>query len=270
MFFNILHGGEERIFKIKSYIEDQKVTFLAMSELNHWKKEDLQKFGDELGLSYTLFLSTKHGYHLGVASYYPLILISKENDSFWHHGYIYVHVKQLNVGIFVTHLSPHNLIVRRWEASQILEIWQDTIPHVPLLVFGDLNTLSPIDAIKHTHLPNIFMESTQLSSKFLNREMEIDYSPMNILLSKLSDTLLNIRFEVDEERSSTSVPTGLTEDYMHAAPMRLDYALSSEINTYFSWIHKTEKTWSLSDHLPLIVQKCTSDFPEDGEKKIGL
>ena len=54
-----------------------------------------------------------------------------------------------------------------------------------------------------------------------------------------------------------SVPTLINEDVMHAASMRLDYAMVNapltERCTISSWITRDAQTERLSDHYPLVV-----------------
>ena len=249
IFYNVLHGGEDRLSNITAYIKSHSaLDFLALAELNHWGKDKLQRFGEELGMPHTYFLYTKHGYHLGIVSRHSFDILSKvTQQGLWHHGHIYVHVPRLDISILVTHLSPHKSTVRRWECTQILKTWDKQLP---LLVLGDLNTLSPLDAPTHDSLPDLFVNDTRLSQKFLNERSNIDYLPMEILLSgPLFDAGL-------VTGAMQSVPTGLTQDFMHAAPMRLDYALASQQNAFVAGVDSNEVTWLLSDHLPLLVQMC--------------
>jgi endonuclease/exonuclease/phosphatase family metal-dependent hydrolase len=250
MFFNIFHGGESsgssRLQRITNYVQSQRLDFLGLSELNHFSERKLQKFGESVGMPHTFFLYTRHGYHLGVVSRHPFDLVSKETEEPWHHGHIYVYVKSLRVSVLVTHLSPHKSTVRRWESSKILETWQQEM--APLLVLGDLNTLSPLDAGDHASLRSIFLSDTRLSKKFLDEDLNIDYVPIRMLLSELHDAGLGT--------SGPTVPTDLTDDSMHAARMRLDYALSSEKDRYVAWTDNTKETRMLSDHFPLVVLRC--------------
>ena len=248
MFFNILHGGEDRLDRIVNYVRDSQLDFLGLSELNHFSDRKLQQFGASVGMPHTYFLYAKSGYHLGVVSKHPFDMISKETEELWHHGHIYVYLKALKVSIFVTHLSPHKSTVRRWEASKILETWQREM--APLLVLGDLNTLSPLYAAEHATLRSLFLSDPRLSKKFLDAEQNIDYVPMRMLLTELHDAGLGT--------SGYTVPTDLTDDSMHAARMRLDYALSSEKNRYIARTDDAQRT--LSDHFPLVVQRC--DFAQ--------
>ena len=53
-----------------------------------------------------------------------------------------------------------------------------------------------------------------------------------------------------------SVPTLINEDVMHAAPLRLDYALANaalaERCTISTWLTRDAETERLSDHYPLL------------------
>ena len=78
---------------------------------------------------------------------------------------------------------------------------------------------------------------------------EVDYAPMAALLEGLSDV---------GTPNDYSVPTALGHDVMHAAPMRLDFALaSSSLMWRYASLQaamvKNDNTSSLSDHYPLEI-----------------
>ena len=160
--------------RLTAYINAKQVDFLALSELNHWDAPRLQQFGNDLSLPFTYFLRTQHGYHLGIVSRYSFTLLSKHGrleslalpSTQWHHGYIYAYVKQLELSIFVTHLSPHSSATRQIETARILAEWRHQTH--PLLVLGDLNTLSPIDidVAHHRRLVHLFQQDQRFKQVF--------------------------------------------------------------------------------------------------------
>jgi endonuclease/exonuclease/phosphatase family metal-dependent hydrolase len=76
----------------------------------------------------------------------------------------------------VTHLSPASAQMRRAEAAAMARL-QAAEPHVPFLVVGDLNTLSPLDARAHaaTRLRDALAARAPLAKEFLNEAGKIAY-----------------------------------------------------------------------------------------------
>ena len=98
-----------------------------------------------------------------------------------------------------------------------------------------------------------------MRQKFLVDDLSApDFAPMQMILSSLIDL---------GDPSDWSVPSSLKVDMMHAAKMRLDFALATSSFMGLSddharlqahAVHDTT-TMNLSDHLPLVVQRVESD-----------
>ena len=107
LFYNIYLGGQNRIERIAHWVRSGGYTVAAFSELNGFTENTWSNFCVEsLGLPFSLFLKTRHGYHMGLASSKPIEpLILSANKPF-HHGIIYAWVPDLDHAVLVTHLSP--------------------------------------------------------------------------------------------------------------------------------------------------------------------
>ncbi len=91
----------------------------------------------------------------------------------------------------------------------------------PVVVMGDLNTLSPLDAPAHAEadLVAVLREDASLRRKFLSADGLIDYRPMRRLLAAgLHDPGAAVAGDY-------TVPTPINDDTTHVARMRLDYVL---------------------------------------------
>ena len=179
--------------------------------------------------------------------------------------------------------------------------------NIPVFIVGDLNSLSPSDQkfYKETQLVNHIEKlvamvehpmlqelGKKLQRKFLTetistvteqegsvvtkrkRRVEIDYQPMNILLSndkndknknknKNNDNnekqppFVDLLASEDKKEIWHTVPTAVQEDYMHVQRMRLDAVLlraSSNVRVMRRGSIVSPCTEMLSDHLPVIVE----------------
>ena len=144
MFWNIFEGGgQSKMKNIKHYIQQQDI--VTFSELNHWNEETFHEYFKDTH-PYTIFLKTKTGYHLGCISKQPIEEIKKSNEIPMHHGYIYF--QSYNYNILLTHLSPHSSVVRLKEVQNLNTLTRKynvtTDKQLPLLMMGDMNTLSTV------------------------------------------------------------------------------------------------------------------------------
>lgn len=159
--------------------------------------------------------------------------------------------------ICVTHMSPLSALARRAEADAIVRLARAE-PDVPFLLLGDLNTLSPLDGAQHADdgLAARLALDESLAHKFLNLGAHggVAYDPMGALLDGGFTDLGHL-----SSPGEFSVPTHANVDAMHAARMRLDYALASDAARRLcdcarAGLVRTVETSALSDHFPLLVQ----------------
>ena len=164
-------------------------------------------------------------------------------------------IEALGHAVVVTHLSPASSSARTHEASALVAaVLADGRP---ALVLGDMNTLSPADPISEATMTAL-QSTPRLRQSFADDLSAPDFAPMQMILSSLIDL---------GDPSDWSVPSSLKVDMMHAAKMRLDFALATSSFMGLSddharlqahAVHDTT-TMNLSDHLPLVVQRVESD-----------
>ena len=320
--WNVLDGCQQaapRLGGIGRWLRRRSVDVVTLNEMNGWSDRSFARLARSWGFGYSAFLETGTGYHLAIASRFPMVVERATAVLPFHHGALLVQIGGLR--LCVTHLSPRDATHRLGEAKEILRI-EERPPRRGFALLGDLNTLSPLDADEHTAsgLVTRLRADEGLARKFLVKptaapaaavaaaaqlpaadpdavsdgaggtastvapaglfsggwlfggvgasagggtlgsSQAIDYAPMRALLDGgLADTghSSSRRAADGDEVQNHSVPTLINEDVMHAAAMRLDYAMvNAPLNgscTLSGWITRDAHTERLSDHYPLLV-----------------
>jgi len=254
--WNILDGGGSRLDGICQFVRDGKYDVLTMNELNGFDEASLAQLGKRCGVPHSLLLS-KSAYRLGILSRHPLELLVAEKAKPFAHGMLCARV--LGVALCVTHLNPHDVRRRADEARAIVKRMV-TDATAPVMLLGDLNTLSSLDREAHVaaDLPARIRGgpyAKQLGKKFLDHARKrVDYTPMQVLLdAPLRDV---------GSGGGHSVPTSINADHMHFATLRLDYCLVNEPmlqscggqrDDLRATLVRDQRTEKLSDHYPLAV-----------------
>ncbi|HWV25421.1 MAG TPA: endonuclease/exonuclease/phosphatase family protein [Thermomicrobiales bacterium] len=219
--YNILDGcqGEPaRLAGLGGWLTDQAFDFVGLNELNGWNvSPGISELSSDWGYPHHALLeTTRRPYFVGAISRHPIQRIATFEKGF-HHGMLVLDV--MGIHVVITHLTPVSADDREREAARIVEILEEV--DGPVLLMGDLNTLSPEDRDRHmaSDLAGSLRQNAHLARKFLDAQGEINYRPMQILL----DAGL-----VDLSRSQDpTVPTAANTDAAHAAPMRLDYIMGN-------------------------------------------
>lgn len=295
----------ERLEALIEYLGECDLDALALQELNRWDERLLQERALRWGHNHTQFLHTNSGYHLGFTSSLPFTLIRARTEGFHHgmlhvefergsgaipRKYLINNtpsggdpyrfddvndedeeddiydveedIYESALHMIVTHLDPHDAEMRLSEAHHIDRQGRE---HPLLLVFGDLNALSPRDRefYDRDHLLTALLSTPELKRKFVytdyDGEEAIDYRVMEKFFvgGRLVDVTASD--EREEGHLERTVPTAINEDPYHVAPMRLDYILSTdEFAQFLSYAHvdNTNRTQHLSDHLPVLAEFC--------------
>ena len=262
MFWNIFEGGQSKMKNIKQYIQQQDI--VTFSELNHWNEETFHEYFKDTH-PYSIFLKTKTGYHLGCISKQPIEEIKKSIEIPMHHGYIYF--QSYNYNILLTHLSPHSSVVRLKEVQHLNALTRKynvtTDKQLPLLMMGDMNTLSTVDKYEEEIISKLFNNKLTRRKFFNNNNNDDDktpdYAPYKYIVNN------NNMYDTGTSNDYT-VPTPVNTDFMHAAKLRLDYIFCS--NTFYlnnndkrshddvmihSIVHKNNVVEKLSDHYPISI-----------------
>jgi|SRR5690625_79601 len=245
--FNILDGcpSEDRFQKFNTWMANQDYDVIGFNELNGWNANRLQEQARKWGYDYSaIFEMETSPYFVGLISKTPIEIIRRDEENFYH-GLL--HAKTNGTHFFIAHLTPFESIFREKEAAKLAEFVQEI--NEPVVVMGDMNTLSPLDR-DYYNRKNI---TEQLAEKETVPKQQvvdgkINYKPMEILLQAgLYDVGFNGTF-------TSSFPTPLKHDLTKAIERRIDYIL---VNDLFMKRHpianvlKDDELDHLSDHYPI-------------------
>lgn len=246
--YNILDGcrTEERYAMPFDWLKQQDYDIAGFNEMNDWTEAEFQREMEKLGMSYTFLYQMKTSpYFIGIASKFPIEKIHKTDEAPFHHGLLHVKIQQIH--FLVTHLSPFESTVREKETAEIADYIQAI--HEPLMLMGDLNTLSPLD---QDYYVNNRSKEKMIQRKFSNRQHilngEINYQPMQTLLDAgLHDIGVG-------ESLDYSLPTKIKGELNDPVYVRIDYMLVNQamlqLNPKSTIIHG-EKVDVISDHYPV-------------------
>lgn len=249
--FNIFDGcndSSERLRNIGSWLTTRSYDIVGFNELLDWRESpDMKGRARKWEYPYSeIFVTERSRHFVGVMSKFPITVIGRIEESF-HHGLLHVMIRGDHY--LITHLSPGDSSAREMEANRIAELVQID---APLLLMGDLNTLSPLDKMTHNRagLLEVLMADSSLRRKFV-KGGSINYRPMQTLLNAGLQDL------GAADKGAYSVPTSYNQDKMHAAKMRLDYMLAN--NAFLDrspqvHIIRGNEVDLLSDHYPI---ECT-------------
>ncbi len=221
--YNIYNGcrEEERWADMCRWLLEHPYDITGFNELCCWGSiQDTVKRANRCGYEYAWITEAiSSGFQIGLFSRYPIRPVKAFHAPFVHAA---IHVQILDINILITHLSPWNSNDRIREVQTLLNAMKDI--RGPLLLMGDLNTLSPLD---RAHYESVTMtdrikQHPKLTRKYLNKCGAIDYTPMQMLLDAgLHDPAHTSVFR-------KTIPTMLREDKAHSEEMRIDYILCNE------------------------------------------
>ncbi|MEY2654966.1 MAG: hypothetical protein RLZZ524_1994 [Pseudomonadota bacterium] len=244
----------ERLARIGHWLAARQADVVTFNELNGWQHADpagcrvIDTVARRWGWPEARIGAVAHSdYPVGVLSRRPIDAAVTVGVPF-HHSLLQIVLGDLHV--WIAHLSPVDATRRLIEADWIARA--ATALDAPLLLVGDLNTLSPLDEDAHRALGlrERLQADAILRRKFLRPDGEIDLAPMQALHAA---GLVELRAPGIVQ---TSVPTPWNRDPAHAVPMRLDHALAhARLLPRRPRAHIADgpDTALLSDHRPLIV-----------------
>lgn len=252
--YNIWDGcrDEHTYEKLAQFIEDQKYEVIAFNELKHWEADEFRvKMGD-IGYEHTLMYVTESSpYFVGFASKYPIEKVFATENPPFHHSLL--HVKINGIHFLLTHFSPFSGEHREREASYIAGYIQPYMKD-PLILLGDLNTLSPLDEpfYERANLIDHYMAKESTRVRHI-KDGALNFFPMEILLQAgLQDTI--------REQGQTlyhSMPTKVHENWPERPFVRIDYILMNDVmmkkGPKAKVLHDEQLAY-ISDHFPV---SCT-------------
>jgi len=226
--YKILDGcrTEERYKMLTEWLLREKYDVVGFNEMNEWTRNEFQREMGKIGFPHTyLFIMESSNYHIGIASKFPIEYINQREEKPFHHGMLHVKIKDTH--FIVTHLCPFEAAYRELETGYIANYIQDIKD--PLIVMGDLNTLSPLD--------KTYYEREEVLGKIKSRERvslqhtykgKLNYLPMETLLDA---GLYDINHEEVIDYSAPTQINGegvLFEENESKVYVRIDYVLANK------------------------------------------
>jgi len=245
--YNILDGchDKDRLQLFSRWMKKQEYDVAGFNEVNNWTGEEFQEKAKEWGFPFSFLFEMKSSpYFVGIMSKFPVEVVNTDEKNFYH-GLI--HVKIQGIHFFVTHITPFGSEYRELETRRLAEFVSSI--EDPVMVMGDLNTLSPLDK---DHYDSVGMREKLIAKeKSLlqhTKNYEIDYIPMKNLLDA---GLFDIGYDASFKHS---IPTPLKHNLQYAKRLRIDYMLGNAAMMEYNPIAKVvcnEEVDVLSDHYPI-------------------
>lgn len=151
--YNIKHGFEGDTSTIVQYIKwvnEINPDIALYQEANGYSQKMMQELAKKYGHSYVVIMNQASGHNvthpLAITSRYPIGNTELFLDSMWH-GYIHARIQ--GIDLFVTHLAPFTLKDRQKDIKRIIEHTKKLPKESKVLVAGDFNALSKVDAVMY-------------------------------------------------------------------------------------------------------------------------
>lgn len=253
--YNIWDGCHEpeRYEQLHHLLVEQSYDVVGFNELTNWTTEMFTNTMTDIGYEYSTFFAMEtSNYPIGIASKQPIDMIVANEDDPFHHGML--HVKTAGIHFVMTHFSPFSSEHKEREADYIARYIKDI--KEPLMLMGDLNTLSPLDR-KHYEDMDMLEQLRKTKNPWSSQTKDgiINYKPMEKLLNTgLTDICYS-------EELAYSMPTKVHANYKERRYVRLDYMLVNDAVLKYkpqaNMIHNHVVDY-ISDHYPI---ECHLDLP---------
>lgn len=254
--YNVYYGFTkipERKPGTVAWIREQKPDLAVFQELNSYTHGRLQEDALQWGHEHSVLLK-EDGFPVGITSRHPLEDVQKVREGF-HHGLIRAKVQ--GITLYAVHLHPSNWETRHREIDWILKDIQSLPTDARILIIGDFNSLSRLDATHYASSNLVpFFHERDLKYREKNlREGDLDFLALDRLYEAgLVD--LEHRFRPPAAPFYGSFPTDILKPGPDGEARRLDYALASATlakTCTGARIIRDARTLTQSDHLPLVI-----------------
>ncbi|MFK7821989.1 MAG: endonuclease/exonuclease/phosphatase family protein [Planctomycetaceae bacterium] len=254
--YNVWYGFTKQPGRKKRWLrwmEDQTPDVVVLQELNKYTAKQLADDAEQWGHEHSVLLK-EGGFPTGITSQSPITDVRKFRDGF-HHGLM--RVQTAGCYVYVVHLHPSNWEVRIREAKLLIEDANGLPKDARVIIAGDFNTFSPLDAEHYQTLPDLepffgrLDERSKGRSKNL-RDGKLDYTPLR-LLTEAGFVDQEARFRTEFKGT---FPTRIEKEGEHGDSRRLDYILTNRNlskDVLSTWSVSNVTTYTLSDHYPVIM-----------------
>ncbi|MFI3295400.1 MAG: endonuclease/exonuclease/phosphatase family protein [Rikenellaceae bacterium] len=252
MSYNIWNGFTEAQNKRDLFIDfitAKDPEILGYQELCTFKQADLEALAQEIGHPYAI-ICKEGGYPVGISSKEPITLIEKRIDGY---GHGMLHVQTYGLDVIVTHLNPHKASERQKQVKNITDYMQDAGLSDNVVVMGDMNAHSPMDADQLELTAKTHPERTRGGLGDDN----YDYS---VIAKYLAYPLIDVYPKYVEAAYRETYPTlvfSTTEaERTRRYTNRIDFLLIApnlEEAVYNATIHNHGRADYISDHYPISI-----------------
>lgn len=270
--YNVLDGFENADHRKKAcalWLKSQNPDIVFLNELNHFTAESLSLFAKEWNHTYSILLSGRSSYKIGITSNLPLTDVETYYQDLLGHGVIIC--KRKNLTLINTHLNPHSIKKRHHDLDFILSKLEPLIKNNLDVIFGgDLNSLfigeKEIYQDKNHHLRKWYVLRAKINPKIedlINDQFDFNISerllnaPMIDLISQQNNEYRPSYLSKLGKEKLYKIPeiaeNKLSIPLMHA---RIDYLwanqnLANRCNSCF--IPQDSCLEDISDHYPIIA-----------------
>lgn len=261
--YNILYGFEKDSIRREKFIHFMKQAdpdIVSLDELVGFKEKDLLDLAKTYGHSYVAIVKEK-GYPMGITSKYPIEVITKNIDDYWH-GML--HVRTMGIDCILTHLNPFDWKYRLKEAQQIVH-YVEQLQLKDYLLMGDMNAYSPMDAEAMSYKDSLLKkeqlwDNNQETYRTL-REGRFDYSVIATFLSAGMEDMVGRIVQPTSKRITYPCAFGRKLSWydkrLHEIQCRLDYIFVSSslapkcVNAI---VYNGTDLEGISDHYPVCIE----------------
>lgn len=184
LFLNAGGLGPKRLVSWLNTLGASRPAVVGLCELQGWSSEKLSRYACKAGYPHSAFFRAPSGFHIGAMSHRPIEVVGRYSEGF-QRGVL--HVRIGGVAYLLAHLHAQSDLAHHAEVKLLTK--KLNAVKEPVLLAGDLNMPSPVDAsvYKSEKLFTAIVQGDMkiLKAKYLSQpdEKKIDYDPMRTLLS---------------------------------------------------------------------------------------
>ena len=257
VYYGFNHSKSEHLGK--QWLAEQQADVIALQELNGYTQRKLEQVARSWGHQHAVIIK-EQGFPVGITAKEPITIINKKTKDM-HHGYL--HCKIGNIHFIVTHLSPFSYKRRLDEVHTIFkDIKSINLDKVPMVMLGDFNSLSPLDAERHKKSQEIleFLKDKEKKRKVIKNlnAGNYDYSVMETFMqNRLFDPIT--QQQVKTHRPIGTIPSAIVKENLAGYAKllrRIDYILISKpLKKKVQDFHIPNNAAldAISDHYPVIL-----------------